>query len=1355
MQSLRAVMSSETNGTSGTSGARTVVVVGLGASAGGLEALERFFERMPSATGMAFVVVQHLSPDFKSLMNDILSRRTPIPVRVATDGMTVEADTIYLNPPKKQMIIREGRLLLTDKDPSTTIAYPIDHFLRSLASDAPGRSAAIIFSGTGSDGSRGVREIRRAGGLVIAQDPETAGFDGMPRAAIDTGSVDLTLGPEQMADVLIAFAQGKGTGRAAEGPPLPARGLAGIVGLLRDAYGLDFAAYKLPTIARRTERRIRVCGDPDIERYVDRLASDPEELDALYRDLLIGVTQFFRDEAAFALLEQKIIPEILTKLAPDDELRIWSAGCATGEEAYSLAIVVRECMDARGMTNPARIFATDVHREALRVAATGTYGAASLGNVSPQRRERFFAEKDGNYQVLTALRSMVVFAPHNVMRDVPFMKLDLVTCRNLLIYLQPAPQRRALSLFHFGLKAGGTLFLGPSETLADLADEFDVIDAHWKVFRKRRDVRLAADFRAPVARPALRGRTDGLAAPSVLATGDPVAVATYDALLDIFMPPSLLVGTRRNLVHTFGGASKILNVPEGRATTDAVEMLRDDLRVAVTGALQRVFIEHEPIHYRGLRVEIAGKPVLLDVTVREVRNPRTSEPFALVTFEEQRATSERPPPTVPVDQLSRDQIHALEMDLRHAKENLQTTIEELETSNEELQATNEELVASNEELQTTNEELHSVNEELFTVNSEFQRKISELTELTGDMDHLLASTEVHTLFLDRELRIRRFTPKIAELFKLVSADVGRSIDAFNHALSCPNLYDDVRAVVATGEPFERQVKDAQQRWFLLRVLPYRRGATPDGAVLTLIDISAMKRFELEARNKDAQLSHILTNSPHPVFMRDREGRFVLADESFRRLAARDPTGLRAEQIFSADVAEMLTRDDARIVKDGVTVETEETIPAPGGPRVYLSVKFPMRDAEGQVIGVGGLQTDVTSLKRAEAEARESVTRRDRFLATLSHELRNPLAAILNASRAITRGGVAQADAGQLQQLITERALHMSRLVDDLLDVARLTQDKLVLERSRLDLRSLVQGVTDEVSAIFEEHRVRLVTHVDDVELPVLGDGTRLHQLQVNLLANAARYTPSGGQATYTVRRVDDHAEICVTDSGEGIAPDMLERIFDLFVQAGQPGARGRDGGLGVGLALVRRIVELHGGSVSVASPGLGKGTEFRVRLPLATASAHAAKDAAPRTTAALPKAANASPQRPRMVLLVDDDESSRIGMRKLLEIDAIDVAVAADGDEALAYVKEAQAPAPDLVLLDIGLPGMDGYEVCQRMRTLPRGAAVPIFALTGFGQESDRLAAAAAGFDAHLTKPVDVDEVYARYGQHLAARAPS
>ncbi|HVY44958.1 MAG TPA: PAS domain-containing protein, partial [Minicystis sp.] len=744
----------------------------------------------------------------------------------------------------------------------------------------------------------------------------------------------------------------------------------------------------------------------------------------------------------------------------------------------------------------------------------------------------------------------------------------------------------------------------------------------------------------------------------------------------------------------------------------------------LTGGLSRVFNESAPIRYRDLRRDAANDAVV-DLTIRRVTSTRSAEPFALVTFDEERKVPAEML-VAPEGDLASERIASLEIDLRAARENLQSTIEALETSNEELQATNEELMASNEELQTTNEELHSVNQELYTVNTELQKKLGELTQLTTDMDLLLASTEIHTLFLDRDLGVRRYTPNIAKVFKLVGTDVGRPIDAFHYTLDRPGLYDEVRRVIAGGAPVEAQVRDGGT-WYLLRVLPYRRESAIDGAVLTLVDITGMKRLEAEARSKHELLTNILVNSPHPVFIRDREGRYVVADEAFRRLASRDPSGLKPEQIFSVDVAAMLTRHDARIVGEGVTVESEETIPTPVGPRTFLTVRFPMRGADGAILGVGGIQTDVTSLKRAESEARASAERRDRFLATLSHELRNPLAAVLNAARVVTRGAL---DGGELERwhrIILERSLHMTRLVDDLLDVARLTQDKLVLERTAIDLVAVAKGVVEEVAGFFHEREVELRTEFD-ADLELIADATRLHQLQVNLLTNAVRHTPPGGTTTFRVHADGPVAEVAVRDTGEGIPADMLEKIFDLFVQADGPGARGTERGLGVGLALVRRIADLHGGDVSVTSGGKGLGSEFRVRIPIERPAPRAA--AAPAPQAAAP----ATVRTPRSVLLVDDDDSTRKGMSKLLELDGVVVRAVASGAEALVSIE--RDPIPDVVLLDIGLPEVDGYEVCRRLRASPNGATVLVFALTGFGQDSDREAARRAGFDGHLTKPI-------------------
>lgn len=1308
-------------------------IVAMGASAGGLEALERFFGSLPSDTGMAFVVIQHLSPDFKSLMDEILSRRTTMPVRVAEDGSDIAPNTVLLNPPKKMMTMRDGRIALSDKEPSPALTYPIDQFFVSMAAAAGNKCAALVLSGTGSDGSRGVADVHRAGGLVIAQAALTAGFDGMPHAAVGTGAVDLVLAPEDMPEALRVFFT---EGRVIPPPEPEATLLHPIDVLLRNTYGVNFAEYKLPTIQRRTERRMQTLGFTEVADYVEHLARDPAELDALYRDLLIGVTQFFRDPEAFEQLA-RALSEQIRELAPTEEVRAWVAGCATGEEAYSIAITIRELLEELGRSNPVKIFATDIHREALRIAAAGVYDASSLAMVTPERRARFFLDKGGDaYQIEPAIRGMVVFAPHNLLEDVPFNRLDLVTCRNLLIYLKPEAQQRVLETLHTGLEPRGLLFLGASETLAELASAFEVVDVHWKLFRKttalpRSTFRLRATANATpsLARLALSSPARNL---------DSNLIGTYDAVLDALVPPTILINARRELVHSFAGASTFLRVPDGRATRNVIEMLGDDLRVAVTGALERVFADHARVQYRGLRVGRGAEAIVVDITVREIVNQVTSEPYALVSFDAQRTTpADQPSPTViSSDQLSRDQVVALETELRIAKENLQTTIEELETSNEELQATNEELIASNEELQTTNEELHSVNEELFTVNTEFQRKIGELTQLTNDMDLLLSSTEVHTLFLDKELRVRRFTPLIAEVFHLVASDIGRSIEAFNHSLRDVAVYREAASVISTGRRFEHQVHAADEHWYLLRITPYRRGSTTEGAVLTLVDITNLKRLEAEAQSKRDQLASILANSPDPVWIRDLEGRYVVADESFRRLSGRDPTGLRPDQLFSIEIASMLTRDDSRIVVEGVTIHAEETIPTPSGSRTYLTVKFPMADASGRCWGIGGIQHDVTALKQAEAEAHEASNRRDHFLATLSHELRNPLAAILNAARVLDHSPMPPTEASKWQRIMLERAQHMTKLVDDLLDVSRLTQNKLALKRADLDLCATAQGVLEEVEPEFRERDVRVEVRTEP-NLLVHGDATRLHQLQVNLLINAARHAPAGSVVTYTFRRDGEWAEICVADTGSGVAPEMLDKIFELFVQADRPGAHGGNGGLGVGLALVRRIAELHGGQVSVKSAGLGRGAEFRVRIPLVRSIQPVVVDVA--TTG-----------RPRSVLLVDDDTSGREAMAQLLEFDGITVVTAKTGREAL--VRVTAGASPDVVLLDLGMPEMDGFEICRRMREQAGGDSLLILALTGFGQDSDREATRRGGFDGHLTKPVDVDEVYALYSRCRSAR---
>jgi len=1310
-------------------------VVGVGASAGGLEALEQLFTNLPPDTGMAFVVVQHLSPDFDSMMGELLHRQTEMPIHKVEDGMPVEPNSIYLIPPKKEMIISSGKLLLTDKDPRQGLSLPIDTFFRSLAQEAGPRSISVVLSGTGSDGSRGIRDVHDAGGLVVVQSEDTAKFDGMPRSAQETGVVDLVLPPDQIAKTLTEYSKNPTLGsltQAETRAPLSEDGTNRLLRLLREVYAIDFSLYKPTTIARRIERRLLLNREIDFDTYVERVASDPTELNALYRDLLIGVTQFFRDPEVFQLLERKVLPEMLSKIPRDEDVRAWVAGCATGEEAYSLAILIHEQLSAMDRSVRAKIFATDVHQASIDAASAGIYPESALSNVSAERRRRYFARKGKNYQVGQDLRQMVVFARHNVIKDAPFTRLDLISCRNLLIYLQPAVQKKVLSLFHFGLKSSGLLLLGPSEDVGELKDEFAVIDHHWKMYRKRRDVRLTTDFRAISAGPSpLRRQISHLgttsAAPSAVGDLD----HAYRLLLEQFVPAGILINRKLEVAHVFGSAAQYLHIQPGPRTNNVLELFDADLRTAVSGAVRRATRERSNIAYTGVNVTRNGENIQLKVSIVPLTSNQEEPEYLLIRLEEFQLPElpAEEASAIDMEEVSRDRIDYLESELRHSKENLQATIEELETSNEELQASNEELVASNEELQSTNEELHSVNEELYTVNAEHQRKITELSVLTEDMENLLASTDVGVLFLDKDLCIRRLTPRIAQSFNILEQDIGRPFNSFTHSIEHPGLLEDTRQVLQTSQPVEREVQDRQGRWHYLRILPYQTKRDVNGVVLTLIDIDPIKRAEGALHEKDQQLRGVLDNSPTFIFIKDREGRYLLVNRQCRKVLPAEPDqviGKTDYDLLPRDVADRLAEHDRQVASTGETAQVEEVIPRKGKARTYLATKYPLRDSDAQIYAVAGILTDITRRKVAERRAQDAVRQRDRFLAMLSHELRNPLAAITSASELLGRMEIADQTLRNIADVIQRQSQQTKRLLDDLLDLSRVTQGKIELRREVVDLREVAETSVEATRSTFAQRRHWLEVILPEEPLYVDGDPVRLQQIHVNLLNNAAKYTPEGGRIDLEISRQDGQAVVRIRDNGLGMTKKFLRKVFEPFAQS-KDSAERSDGGIGLGLTLVKSLSELHGGSVEAHSAGAGKGSQFTVRLPLTR------KTAKPDTET---PAAAFGPALPLRLLVVEDNPDIREMMKLMLEQEGYHVATAADGVAALTAV---EVERPDVVFLDIGLPEMDGYEVARRLRK--GNKELPLIALTGYGQSSDRRRAIEAGFDDHLAKPVNVDRL--------------
>jgi two-component system CheB/CheR fusion protein len=1300
-------------------------IVGIGASAGGLEALEQFFEHTPEQSGMCFVVVQHLSPDFKSLMDELLRRRTRIPIVRVEDGVEVHPNHIYLMPPRKEMVLSGGRLYLAEKDPNHGLALPIDHFLRSLAHDAGVRSVGVILSGTGSDGSRGIRDIHDAGGLVVAQCEESSRFDGMPRSARETGLVDLNLPACDMADAIIEFIS-RPHGRVVDSSKsgaTPELGLQAILRMLRSQYGIDFSQYKPSTVTRRIDRRLMLNQSLNVEQYVQFLAENPAELNQLYKDLLIGVTEFFRDPDAFERLQSEILPKLMDSIREDREIRCWVTCCATGEEAYSLSILLHEYITSLGRTPNVKIFATDAHKSSLEMASAGLYTEEQIKCVSRVRRERYFTPKDDQFQIVPLLRKMIVFAPHDLLKDAPFTKLDLITCRNMLIYLQPGAQKKVLSLFHFGLNTGGFLFLGPSESPGDLSDELDTVDEHWKIYRKSRDVKLRPDFRSivPPGTPPTPRLSTAFGASN--AASDRLQQSLYDRLLETHMPPSFLINDRWELVHSFGGAGRYLSMRDGRVTSKLLELIDPNLKTVLLGAVPRAEKQLTAVSFTRIQItNNEGKQETIRLKVEPLHDRIAGLTSFLIVLETMEAPQSQPNDVV-VDMrvASREQLESLEHDLRYTRENLQALIEEQESSNEELQATNEELVASNEELQSTNEELHSVNEELYTVNAEYQHKIDELTRLTADMENLLLVSDVGIIFLDTDLRIRRFTPHLARLFNFLPQDVGRFLGSFTNLLDV-SLAELLQKVLRTEKPVEKEVRDRHGNCYFMRILPYRiNPMTVDGIVLSLIDVSQIKKAE----SKLEYLSAIVESTGEAVVGKDLNGKILSWNRGAEVLYGYESDeiiGCSGRILFESDAEftqtlalirsdQTVTREQLRRRRDGSTIEVMHTI-------------SPIRDALGRIIGASGIAHDITERKQAEREIATAIRNRDRFLAMLSHELRNPLGAILNAVRVLERGDPKGQAFQEARRVVRRQAEQVGLLLDDLLDVARITQNKIDLRCKPCNIAVVVAESIEIIKPESEARKQQFEAIGVDKPVWVLGDPARLQQVVSNLLKNAIKYSPENARIGVLVDQKENHVVIAVQDSGVGIAAEILPKVFDLFVQSKETLDRS-DGGMGVGLTLVKTIIELHGGTVSASSEGPGKGSEFRVRLPLyphPLGETESAEEVSPKAN--LPSF--------RIAIIEDNLESASM-LKSCLIMDGHSVDTAPNGIEGLELIQRAQ---PDVALIDIGLPGLDGFEIAKILRREHTSLRTFLIALTGYGLPADREKVISSGFNAHLVKPL-------------------
>jgi len=1358
-------------------------VVGIGASAGGLPALQRLFENMPAAHEMAFVVILHLSPKHPSSAAAILQRSTRMPVIQVASRVQIESGHVYVIAPNLHLSMVDGLLLVEELERPRGQHVAIDLFFRTLAQVHRERAIAIVLSGTGSDGAVGISRIKEQGGVTIVQAPDDAEHEGMPVAAIRTGAADFVLPivdvPQKLVDLwdnakLIQLPN-PGDGESSVEPVPNASdevdaesALHGVISSLLAHTGHDFRHYKRATVLRRIERRMQVRQMHTLGDYRGLLESDPVENKALLDDMLIGVTNFFRDREAFESLERDIIPELFKDKNTGDEVRAWVAACATGEEAYSMAMLMADQAALSEHPPAFQVFASDIDDHAIDTARSGNYPASIITDVAPARLRQYFKKDDSRYCIRKLLRDRILFASHNLLRDPPFSRLDLISCRNLLIYLNRDVQAKLLQTFHFALKPGGYLFLGSSESAEAVADYFVPVDKKNRIYRARIGGRQV-NYHTPTS--ALYGvRLPEVSRPRPAGKRSSTYAELHQRARAQFAPPSVVIDRDGNLVHVSDEAGKYLRMVAGEPSRNLLALVLPELRLELRSAMYQVAQADGPVECRPIQVAERKELGTVAMEVRSFRDDEAEADFMLVLFKHAEVEADVDT-VVPLRPLGSHEVvlSQLEAELQRKRDQLQETLEnseisteELRASNEELQAINEELRSATEELETSKEELQSVNEELVTVNYELKVKVEETGKANDDLNNLIASTDIATIFVDSGLRIKRFTPRAADLFSIIASDVGRSLLDLTHRLDYDQLAEDVGATFDTLRLVEREVRSNDGRCYIVRLLPYRTNEDRiEGAVMTFFDITARRQAEEQARVSEERMRLVAESaSDYAIITMDEVGRTTswnTGAETLFGYTAHEMQGQTLARLFTAeDLRAGVLEDELRRAREDGRAEDERWHVRKDGARFYCSgVTTPLRN--GQFHGYAKIARDETARERqgkereqklnheqaVRCDAENAAALKDEFLAVMSHELRHPLNMIHINVELLSRMPELRQSATFMRaaSIIRNAVMSQAKLIDDLMDMSRVRTGKLTLTMAPVVLDTLLRDVVEVArnDPAARDIGIEFTGGVDGI--PVLADVVRIEQVVMNLLSNAVKFTPAGGHIEVRLTREPEALRVDVCDSGQGIAPSFLPHVFDMYGQSMSVTTRSK-GGLGIGLALVREIVVLHGGRVEAASEGIGKGARFSLWLPLLDSkmAPGGGEEAAADDMAGL------------RILVVDDMEDMLEVFRSLLEMNGATVFQATS---ALAGLDILEREPVDVIISDISMPEIDGYEFLRRVRANPKLANLPAIAISGMRRDADIGHAREAGFSAHLGKPVSVDRLSAIVHDLLLQRAPA
>ncbi len=963
-------------------------VIGIGASAGGLEAIRSFFEEINAFPNASFVIIQHLSPDFKSLMGELLKDHTPLTITTAYDHEKVQANTIYLIPQGKVMEIHAGELWVHDKDPNIAIHYPIDTFFHSLAQSYQDKAIGIILSGTGSDGTRGLKSIKEEGGIVMVQDPESSQFDGMPNSAISTGLVDILGTPEELASQTVQIVRqepSSGNHTYLE-RPITTRGLNNILHTILIKTGLDFQYYKKSTLARRLTKRIRVNNLNTIEDYYDYLLSHEVEVESLAKDMLIGVTQFFRNPEAYEIIKKEVIPALFSEKNPSEDIRIWSIGCSTGEEAYSLALLLEDYRHEHKIQQGYKIFATDLDKEAINRASLGSYVESIFVDIPPEFLERYFIRRNERYEVKKTIRDNIVFASHNVLKDPPFINLDFISCRNLLIYFEPKMQISVLDKLQYSLNKGGYLFLGISEYLKKNLEDYEIINNKWRIFRNNRSDKLpVTEWQHKTFTPLDRKRVqEPIKRPKERIIANPLAESYATVLLDHYAPQCLLVDLELEVLHMAGKMGNYLKMPASRNQFNLEYMVNREQSAIFRSGIRKASSSNSPYLVKEVPLSRNGQAQLMNLRFTPVWSEELQDKYFVIEFEEN-TQAELAKDVELIEVFSRDkyaqqQIESLQLELKETKYRLKMAIERYETTSEELQTTNEELMSSNEEMQSTNEELQSVNEELHTVNTELQSKIEELTNVNNDVNNLLTSSDIGTIFLDRDLRIRKFTPAVEKQFNLVNTDIGRPIFDFSSNFGFEQFRKDLLEVLNEGASHQFEIEQQEGLHYLMKFNPFiNKKREIDGLVISFVDISASKKAQKALEVSEGNYKKLYNNTPALLYSINPEGKITSVSNYWL-------------EYMGYQRSEVLNRHFYDFVSGEFRPESQNNHGEPffvSGKAEHLPFQFVKKSGEimdtllsaisesdesGKATRALAILTDITGLKRAENALIESESR---------------------------------------------------------------------------------------------------------------------------------------------------------------------------------------------------------------------------------------------------------------------------------------------------------------------------------------------------------------------------------------------